>query len=970
MAIIVPIVSAWNNKGLNKAIADIQRAQGGFNKLGIATAAIGNQMVSTGKSLTRNLTVPMALAGGVAIKAAMEFEDSFGKIEGLVGVAKGDLKELEKAAKTLGPMYGQSANQAADSLFYITSAGLRGKDAIDVLEKSLKASAVGLGDAKTIADLTTSAINAYGKEILDAAQATDTLTAAIRLGKLEPAALASVIGNVLPVASFLGVKFHEVGAAFAAMSKTGTDAATAATQLRGIMSGLTKVTPKAEKQLAEFGLSGAGLRKQLREQGLLSVLQTLTDTFGDNEVAIANVFGNVRALTGVLDLMGANVESTNAIFAEMADSTGILDEAFAVTAETTKFQLAQAIADLKAIALEVGQVLIPVFTQTVIPAIKRVAASLIGLVERFKALSPQVKDTIVKFGLLVMAAGPLLFIGGKMLLALSSIMKFTGALQLAMTGTSIATKAATTGFAAALAPLAIAAGVITGVTLIIIALWRESEIFRNAVTKAFSAVRNAIIEAVNTIKSKLNENKLSLDALRTAFQFLGDFVGAVLIPIIRIYLVGAIKVLTFYMGLMIDIISLVIKFFRYLITGIGDLITRFNQAAAAGESFGGRVARSVQILFTPIGRLLSLINTVRKALGGTGQIADNFINKATSGLQESRDAARSRGRNTVPEKSFEDMFSDFITKMDDGSNGSSSKGTKAASKASKEAAEMAKELAKQSKKVASALGKMNDKLSAAREKLAQAKKAFASFRDGVRDSINGLLNFGDAAKDGTGSFLKNLRAQAAGIVSFAGKVQRLIQMGLSETAIQQVLAAGAEAGGRIADELIEGGASAIAETNRLVASVNSAATSLGQQGAAAFYQAGITQGQAMVNGIISAVQKAGFIIKGGAVALPKHLQKALDSGKLSKDNITELNKILKKIPALAEGGIVSKPTLALIGEAGPEAVVPLSKMSQGGNVYNITVNAGMGTSGAQIGREIVDAIKRYERTSGPVFASA
>ena len=30
------------------------------------------------------------------------------------------------------------------------------------------------------------------------------------------------------------------------------------------------------------------------------------------------------------------------------------------------------------------------------------------------------------------------------------------------------------------------------------------------------------------------------------------------------------------------------------------------------------------------------------------------------------------------------------------------------------------------------------------------------------------------------------------------------------------------------------------------------------------------------------------------------------------------------IPALAKGGIVTRPTLALIGEAGPEAVVPLS----------------------------------------------
>jgi hypothetical protein len=146
----------------------------------------------------------------------------------------------------------------------------------------------------------------------------------------------------------------------------------------------------------------------------------LTDTFGDNEVAISNVFGNVRALTGVLDLMGANAESTTAIFAEMADSTGILDEAFGVTADTTKFQFAQAIAELKAVALEVGDVLIPVFINTVIPAIKRVADSFIGLVERFKALSPQTQDAIVKFGLLLIAVGPILLIVGKIISALGT----------------------------------------------------------------------------------------------------------------------------------------------------------------------------------------------------------------------------------------------------------------------------------------------------------------------------------------------------------------------------------------------------------------------------------------------------------------------------------------------------------------------------------------------------------------------
>ena len=52
------------------------------------------------------------------------------------------------------------------------------------------------------------------------------------------------------------------------------------------------------------------------------------------------------------------------------------------------------------------------------------------------------------------------------------------------------------------------------------------------------------------------------------------------------------------------------------------------------------------------------------------------------------------------------------------------------------------------------------------------------------------------------------------------------------------------------------------------------------------------------------------------------------------------------VPQLAKGGIVNKPTLAMIGEDGPEAVVPLSQRNNpggagmGGGTYNITVNAG------------------------------
>lgn len=86
-------------------------------------------------------------------------------------------------------------------------------------------------------------------------------------------------------------------------------------------------------------------------------------------------------------------------------------------------------------------------------------------------------------------------------------------------------------------------------------------------------------------------------------------------------------------------------------------------------------------------------------------------------------------------------------------------------------------------------------------------------------------------------------------------------------------------------------------------------------------------------------------------------------------NIPKISNI--SIPRLAEGGIVTAPTLAMIGEGGEsEAVIPLSKMGKTGSTYNITVNAGMGADGNRIGEEIIRQITRFERLSGPVFARA
>jgi hypothetical protein len=79
----------------------------------------------------------------------------------------------------------------------------------------------------------------------------------------------------------------------------------------------------------------------------------------------------------------------------------------------------------------------------------------------------------------------------------------------------------------------------------------------------------------------------------------------------------------------------------------------------------------------------------------------------------------------------------------------------------------------------------------------------------------------------------------------------------------------------------------------------------------------------------------------------------------------------------ANGGRVTGGMPYMVGEMGPELfmpgrggnVVPNDRLgSGGGNTYNITINANV--ADARLGEIVVNSIKRYERVSGPVFASA
>ena len=396
--------------------------------------AFGKKMQSVGRSMTTQLTLPIVAAGAAATKLALDFDKSMTQIESLVGVAADEVAKMGEAAKKMATETGRSANEAGEALFFITSAGLRGSQATDVLNASLKAAAVGLGETKTIADLATSAMNAYGAENLSATAATDVLTSAVRLGKLEASELAGAMGGVIPIASNMGVGFDQVGAALAAMSKTGTNAANGATQLNAILTAIATPTQQAEQAFNKMGFTTDSLKETLAEKGLMGTLSMLKQGLDATGQEFTDIAPNVRAWKGVLDLTGSSMNDNIALFDEMTRATGATDEAFKKTSQSASFKFAQGMATMKNSLMEIGQIVLP----AVVNGITKLSNFVKGLADSFKNLSPQTQNIILTLTGILAAAGPLLIIFGKLMTGISALGPILG---IAATGFRLLTTA-------------------------------------------------------------------------------------------------------------------------------------------------------------------------------------------------------------------------------------------------------------------------------------------------------------------------------------------------------------------------------------------------------------------------------------------------------------------------------------------------------------------------------------------------
>jgi TP901 family phage tail tape measure protein len=358
-----------NTAGYTAGMTRASAATAGLTGRVGATTAATSGLSAAGMGLAGRFLGPagvvMALKGASA--AAMDFDSAALKMQTLVGLTADEMDEMAAAARRVGVEFGVGSQKAVEAAFFISSAGLRGKNAVDALERSAIASALGLGEMATVADLLTSAMNAYGAENLSAARATDILVAGVREGKFEASALAGAIGSVLPTASALGVSFEEVVGLLALWSRTGADVSSSVTSLQAIMSTLMGTTEQGKELLADYGLSLEDLRAiAAGDGGLLEVMRLLDATFGDNIEDLRVIVPNVRAFRGVMATLAQEASLVDGVMGNVAESVGLADEAMKTAfSEDTRIAVNRLRERLRDIRIEIGQNLNPTVKQLI-----------------------------------------------------------------------------------------------------------------------------------------------------------------------------------------------------------------------------------------------------------------------------------------------------------------------------------------------------------------------------------------------------------------------------------------------------------------------------------------------------------------------------------------------------------------------------------------------------------------------------
>mgnify|MGYP003098623198 FL=1 len=380
----------------------------------------GQQVADAGDTMTAGVTVPLAAIGTAATKTAIDFESSMSRVSGALNDPSANMEELRQLALDMGADTVFSASEAGAAMEELAKGGLTAADIKGgALKTTMDLAAAGSLQLAEAANVTVQAMGAFGLTADETGEAANALAGAAAASSADVSDLTQGLSQVSAQAHSAGWSIQDTTAVLGAFADAGIRGSDAGTSLKTMLQRLAAPTDKSAAMMESLGinvrdangnmLDAAGVAGEL--QAKLSGLDSAT-----RDAAIQTIFG-ADASRAALVMMNQGTDGIQRYTAATNDQTAAQRLADSQMGETER-SIEEMNGAIETASIQVGSALAPAVTDA--------AEAVGGAADAFSQMDEGTQQTVIGFGLVAAAAGPVLSVTGRITKGVGSMVTAFG----------------------------------------------------------------------------------------------------------------------------------------------------------------------------------------------------------------------------------------------------------------------------------------------------------------------------------------------------------------------------------------------------------------------------------------------------------------------------------------------------------------------------------------------------------------
>lgn len=555
---------------------------------------IGRSLEETGKTLTAAVTVPIVGMGAVSYKTFESVDKQLKLVQATMGESAYATADLSGALQSAAVNSIFSMEEGASALVNYARQGFNAAEAADMLAPALNLAAGTATDLDSVTSGLGNTMKAFGASSEEAAKYADMFTQAQAQANTDVQGLFDSMSVAGPVAKTVGWEFADVATLIGVFGDQSIGATEGATALKTGLARLAAPAKQGAAAMEELGINifeADGSMKSMPE--VIGELQRGFDGLSEQEslAAASAIFGKNQMSNWLALINGPGISGLQEMRDNISGAAGNAQSA----ADAMVTPLEKLSSTFDVFKYSVGEAI----SGAVVPFIEKATE----LVDKFRQMSPEQQQQIIKWAAMAAAAGPVIGIFGTMIRTGVRLFAAFGKLQgviKAVTTAGGPLKALLAGLAT---PLGVVIAAIAAVAVVIAVVVTHFDQFKAAVSQAMSVVGPAV------------------QNLMSAFQGFGSAVSPILTLIgdmIANYLCNAIVTAGTIISGVINGIAFVIQTLSPIVSNIvSNIVAIINgDWSSAWTTSSGIVQGAVTLISSILGGIAGIIQGVITVIRG------------------------------------------------------------------------------------------------------------------------------------------------------------------------------------------------------------------------------------------------------------------------------------------------------------------------------------------------------------------